>query len=134
MADMGGVGAPWLVFVAAATWRDERDQGPELPRPSIYVGSAVVYSGLAVLAQSERARPVAVALAWAFVVAELLAGRLGADTTPATGWLGLNSPKAVAAITRNSAAARAATARGRAPRAGGPSQSPGVRTQPGTKG
>lgn len=73
---MGSVGAPWLVFVVAATWRWERTNGRSLPRPGIYVGSGVVFGALALASQSERARPVAVAAAWALVVAELIGGQL----------------------------------------------------------
>ena len=84
---MNGVGAPWLLFTVAATVRWERAHPSSMPRPGVYVGGAVVFSALALIAGSERARPVASALAWALVIAEALNGDLipGAATGNVTG-------------------------------------------------
>lgn len=71
---MGGVGAAWLAYVAAATFRWERDHPSSIPRPGIYVGSALLFSVLSLVATSEKARPAAAAMGWALVTAQLVGG------------------------------------------------------------
>lgn len=111
---MGSVGTPWLVFVVAATWKSlSSDKG--LPRPSVYTGSAVVFSLLALVGTNEKARPVAAVFGWALVVAELVKGDLlqPGGTSEAAYEKSLataNSPAAAAAIKAKTAAA-AATAK-----------------------
>lgn len=71
---MGSIGAPWLVFVAAATYRQVRGPGG-LPRPAVYVGSAVVFTMLGLMATSDKLRPLAATLGWGLVVSELIGGQ-----------------------------------------------------------
>lgn len=78
---MGGIGAAWLAFIAAGTLRWERGNPRSLPRPSIYVGAAAVFSILGVAATSERARQPVTALAWGLVLAQLIGGTW-ADALP----------------------------------------------------
>ena len=71
---MNGVGAAWLAFVAAGTYRWERDNPRTLPRPGIYVGAAVVFSILGVAGSSEKARTPVTVFAWGLVLAQLIGG------------------------------------------------------------
>jgi hypothetical protein len=79
------VGAPWLVFVLVATYRSIRTNPGQLPRPAIYAGSAVIYSGLALLAVSQRARPAVAVFAWALVLAQAVTGQAGEPGIPGVG-------------------------------------------------
>jgi hypothetical protein len=81
---VGSIGAPWLVFLAAATYRWERANAGTLPRPSVYVMPSLVFAGLAVLSESDRVRPVATIAGWALVVTALIGGGLlSGGTAPA---------------------------------------------------
>jgi len=101
---MGSVGAPWLVFIAVASWRWTRVGDGGLPRPAVYVGSSVIYSLLGLAAQSQKLRQPAVVLAWALVAAQAIGGDLlnpgGAVDTG-------NTPTQVGQIEANTAAALA---------------------------
>lgn len=105
---MGSVGAPWLVFIAAATWRWTRVGDGGLPRPAVYVGSSVIYSILGLLAQSEKVRPYSVAMAWALVAGQVLnSDLLNPGGIVDTG----NTPSQVGQIEANTAAALARQAK-----------------------
>lgn len=84
---MRGTTLAWLAFLAAATYRYEKDPAntATLPPPSIYLGSAVIYSLLG-LAAGPAPGPAA-AFGWALVVAALTTGALlpggpGSNVTP----------------------------------------------------
>lgn len=71
---MNGIGAAWLAFIAAGTFRWEKQHPRSLPRPGIYVGAAVVFSVLGIAGSSEKARTPVTALAWGLVLAQLIGG------------------------------------------------------------
>jgi len=104
---MGAVGSAWLAYVAAATFR-ELKKAPGLPRPNVYIGASVVYSMLALVAQSQSARTFAATLGWAFVIAEIVKGDF--IPTPGGYQIPLNSPQAVGAIELTTAGNRTTTA------------------------
>lgn len=125
---MGGIGAAWLAFIAAGTLRWERANPRTLPRPSIYLGAAALFSLLGVAAQSERARQPVTVLAWGLVVAQLVGGTW-ADALPGQSPSGQLIPVSPGNSRTDVAAIEAATAAAaRRKRAGiGPT---GSRVQP----
>jgi hypothetical protein len=104
---VGSVGAPWLAFIAAATWRSLRSNPGSLPRPAIYAGSAVVF-GLLGIVTTERTRPLVGVFAWSLVLASLIKGDLlavGGQASYLAPGTGSNSASAQAQIKANTQAA-----------------------------
>lgn len=82
---MKGTGLAWLAFIGATTYRWETDPAntATLPPPSLYVGSAVIYSLLGIAAGSAP-QPAAL-FGWALVVAAITTGLLVPPITSSAG-------------------------------------------------
>ena len=68
---MPGIGLAWLTGNAILFWRSWK-QDQRLPIPGQLIAANFVFIALALLAEAERARFLATALAWGFDVAALL--------------------------------------------------------------
>ena len=68
---MPGIGLAWLTGTAIIFWRSWKlDQ--RLPIPGQLIAASFIFAALAVLAEAERARFLATAMAWGFDIAALL--------------------------------------------------------------
>ncbi len=81
MAAVGAVANPdrkvlvaWLIAVGILTAR-ELKSGAIMPRPSVYVGSAIVYGGAAIIAEFSGDLAVALAAGWTIAIGLALVGK-----------------------------------------------------------
>jgi hypothetical protein len=68
-----GLAAAWLAYLGIATYQWERANTGNLPPPSIYLGSSLVFAGLSVVGLA--APGFASVFAWALIVSAGVAGK-----------------------------------------------------------